>query len=75
MVSLRGPIDAAIAALPLLQENSCPDGEATLSVEVTGESPAPSRAQLFFDCADLDETVAQLKTKGIHFTQDPTATH
>ena len=49
-----------------------PDGDATLSIEVTGEGPAPSRAQLFFECDALDETVAALKAEGIEFTQDPT---
>src|SRR5258705_4141257 len=50
----------------------CPESEETLSVEVTGESPAPARAQLFFECVDLDGTVAQLKAKGLSFEQDPT---
>ncbi len=50
----------------------CPDGDETLSVEVTGESPTPARAQLFFECPDLDHTVAQLKAQGLDFDQDPT---
>lgn len=50
----------------------CPDTDATLSVEVTGEPPAPARAQLFFECIDLDRTVAQLKVNGLAFDQDPT---
>jgi len=50
----------------------CPESDETLSVEVTGELPAPARAQLFFECLDLDRTVAQLKTKGLVFEQDPT---
>jgi catechol 2,3-dioxygenase-like lactoylglutathione lyase family enzyme len=49
-----------------------PDGDATLSVEVTGEAPAPPRVQLYFECDRLDETVAALKTKGVVFDQDPT---
>jgi catechol 2,3-dioxygenase-like lactoylglutathione lyase family enzyme len=50
----------------------CPESDETLSVEVTGEPPAPARAQLYFECLDLDGTVAQLKTKGLRFEQDPT---
>lgn len=50
----------------------CPDSDETLSVEVTGEPPAPARAQLFFECLDLDRQVEQLKAKGFEFTQDPT---
>jgi catechol 2,3-dioxygenase-like lactoylglutathione lyase family enzyme len=50
-----------------------PDGDATLSVEVTGAAiPAHSVAQLFFECSALDETVAALKAQGFVFTQDPT---
>ena len=51
-----------------------PDGDATLSVELMGdrsERPA-DRAQLFFECEALDETVAALKAKGLVFEQDPT---
>lgn len=50
----------------------CPDSDETLSVEVTGESPAPARVQLFFECPDLDRTFADLKTKGLSFKQEPT---
>jgi catechol 2,3-dioxygenase-like lactoylglutathione lyase family enzyme len=50
----------------------CPDSDETLSIEVTGDPRAPARAQLFFECADLDETVARLKAGGLQFAQDPT---
>ena len=50
----------------------CPDSDETLSIEVTGEPPAPARAQLFFECQDLDETVARLKAQGLQFDQEPT---
>ena len=49
-----------------------PDGDATLSIEVTGEPSAPPRAQLFFECDSVDETFADLKDKGLAFEQDPT---
>jgi catechol 2,3-dioxygenase-like lactoylglutathione lyase family enzyme len=49
-----------------------PDGDATLSIEVTGEHPATSTAQLFFECHDVDAAVAALKAKGLSFEQDPT---
>jgi catechol 2,3-dioxygenase-like lactoylglutathione lyase family enzyme len=50
----------------------CPDSDETLSVEVTGEQSTASRTQLYFECPDLDATVAQLKAKGFVFEQDPT---
>lgn len=51
-----------------------PDGDATLSVEVMGDrrSGAADRAQLFFECEALDETVAALEAKGLVFEQAPT---
>jgi catechol 2,3-dioxygenase-like lactoylglutathione lyase family enzyme len=49
-----------------------PDGDATLSVEVTEETGPPSGSEIFFECEALDETVAALKSKGIAFEQDPT---
>ena len=51
-----------------------PEGEATLSVEVVdgAGSRQADRAQLFFECDALDDTVAALKASGIVFEQDPT---
>jgi catechol 2,3-dioxygenase-like lactoylglutathione lyase family enzyme len=51
-----------------------PEGDATLSIEVTGQRPEkpPDLAQLYFECDALDETVAALKAKGVVFEQDPT---
>ncbi len=51
-----------------------PEGDATLSVEVLGDRPGSpaDRAQIFFECDALDETVAALKQKGLVFEQDPT---
>jgi len=51
-----------------------PEGDATLSVEVMGDKPdrLADRAQLFFECEALDETVAALKGKGLVFEQEPT---
>lgn len=50
----------------------CPSGDATLSVEVTGEMAMPPRVQLFFECEDLDARVAALQAKGFSFDQEPT---
>ena len=50
-----------------------PDGDATLSVEVIENAPPNSASvQLFFECDDVDGTVAELKAKGLVFAQDPT---
>jgi catechol 2,3-dioxygenase-like lactoylglutathione lyase family enzyme len=52
-----------------------PDGEATFSLEVTGQAPQTASIELFFECDALDETVAALKDKGLVFAQDPTDMH
>jgi len=68
----------ALGFVPIVHEPpryarfQCPDGDETLSVEYTGEPPAPSRAQIFLECPALDATVAALKAKGVPFEQDPT---
>lgn len=50
-----------------------PGGDATLSVEVMEDQPAPvtGSAQLFFQCEEVDAKVAELKAKGLTFYQDP----
>jgi catechol 2,3-dioxygenase-like lactoylglutathione lyase family enzyme len=60
-----------VDAPPRYARFRCPDGDATLSIEVTGEKPSPS-AQLYFECVSLDETVGLLAASGIHFEQEPT---
>jgi catechol 2,3-dioxygenase-like lactoylglutathione lyase family enzyme len=49
-----------------------PEGDATLSIEFTGEPPSPYGAELFFECENVDRTVAELKLKGVMFDEDPT---
>jgi len=50
-----------------------PDGDATISVEVdAGVSGDPGAAQIFFECPDINERVADLKAKGVAFYQEPT---
>lgn len=49
-----------------------PEGDTTLSLEVTGQQPAQPSVHIFFECDDLDEKVASLRAKGIEFYQQPT---
>ena len=46
-------------------------GDATFSVERMEGQAGAARAIVYFECDDLDQQVAALKTKGIAFTQDP----
>lgn len=50
----------------------CPDGDATLSIEVTGAPPSAPRAELFFECADVDAAAARVEAAGVALTQQPT---
>uniref|UniRef100_B8HZN8 Glyoxalase/bleomycin resistance protein/dioxygenase n=1 Tax=Cyanothece sp. (strain PCC 7425 / ATCC 29141) TaxID=395961 RepID=B8HZN8_CYAP4 len=61
-----------VHAPPRYARFQCPDGDATLSIEVTGELPAPPCVQIFLECSALDRTVADLKIRGLIFEQDPT---
>lgn len=49
-----------------------PDGDETLSLEVTGDSRVASRAQLYLECEDLDEVYESLSKAGMSFIQAPT---
>jgi catechol 2,3-dioxygenase-like lactoylglutathione lyase family enzyme len=49
-----------------------PDGDATLSVEVSGEAPAESRVRIYIECLELDQVVADLEKRGLRFEQNPT---
>jgi len=49
-----------------------PDGDETLSLEVTGETAQASRVQLYFECLDLDAVWARLERDGLRFEQPPT---
>jgi len=50
-----------------------PDGDATVSIEVDPDATGkPGAVQLYFECADIDARVADLKSKGLAFEQEPT---
>ena len=68
-----------VDSLPRYARLECPDGEATLSVNIAPEaetrpvgSVPSSPIVLYFECENLDEEVARLKSLGLTFTQDPT---
>ncbi len=61
-----------VDSLPRYARLECPDGEATLSVNEFPEHTPINNIGLYFECENLDEEVARLKSLGITFTQDPT---
>ena len=52
----------------------CPEGDATLSLETGGGAPgsAASAVSVHFESTRLDALVAELKSRGVSFEQDPT---
>ncbi len=48
-----------------------PQGDATFSLHQVSEMPQGEGAWIYFECKDLDATVAQLQTQGIAFDELP----
>ena len=48
----------------------CPEGDSTFSVHLAAEAPSPS-VVVYFEVADLDETVRKLQNNGMSFFQEP----
>jgi len=61
-----------VDSLPRYARLECPDGEATLSVHIADDVVVTNNIVLYFDCEKVDETVADLKAKGLVFDEDPT---
>lgn len=59
-----------VDSVPRYARFELPDGDSTLSIHTAKEN-LPSNIVIYFECKDLDATVAELKAKGIEFTQDP----
>jgi len=60
-----------VESLPKYARFVCPDGDATFSIHrvddvVTGEKPV-----VYFECDDLDQTVAELEQRGLKFDSGP----
>lgn len=61
-----------VDSLPRYARLECPDGEVTLSVHTADEITVTNNIVLYFECENLDEEVARLKSLGLSFTEDPT---
>lgn len=61
-----------VDSLPRYARLECPDGDATLSVNTADNVVVTNNIVLYFECDDLDERVAQLRSAGLAFDQDPT---
>ncbi|HTH37031.1 MAG TPA: VOC family protein [Pyrinomonadaceae bacterium] len=74
-------LNVIVDSLPRYARLECPDGEATLSVNIAdppkletrpvGSVPADN-ITLYFECEELDAEVERLKALGLSFDEDPT---
>ena len=61
-----------VDSLPRYARLECPDGETTVSVNIADNVTVSNNVVLYFECDDLDDKVAELKTNGLMFDDDPT---
>lgn len=61
-----------VDSLPRYARLECPDGDATLSVQSADSVVVTNNIVLYFECDDLDNEVARLKSLGLLFEEDPT---
>lgn len=61
-----------VSSPPRYARFECPEGEATFSLHHVESPSADTGVVVYFECADLDERVSQLKEKGFRFTSGPT---
>jgi catechol 2,3-dioxygenase-like lactoylglutathione lyase family enzyme len=67
-------LEQIVANYPHYARFVCPDGDSTFSLQgVEADETLPKQlTSVHFECEDLDERVAELKTNGIEFDVDPT---
>ena len=57
--------------LPKYARFECLEGGATFSIHLADHAPAQPGVVVYFECAELDARVAELKAQGIEFDADP----
>lgn len=62
-----------VDALPHYARFECPDGDSTFSIHKTEKLPTGPGIYVYFECENLDETVKELRSKGIEFDEEPAA--
>ena len=61
-----------VDSLPRYARLECRDGDATLSVQTAENVVISNNIVLYFECENLDDEVAHLKSLGLVFDEDPT---
>jgi catechol 2,3-dioxygenase-like lactoylglutathione lyase family enzyme len=60
-----------IVEAPHYARFKCPQGEASFSVHLVDAAPRSRDVVIYFEDAALDQTVKELRARGIRFTQEP----
>ena len=60
-----------VESLPRYARFDCPDGNATFSVHRVEEVATGEKPVVYFECDDLDETIAGLEQRGIQLDTRP----
>lgn len=60
-----------VANLPKYARFECPDGGTTFSIHLADQPPSSPGVVVYFECADLDARVTELKAQGIAFETEP----
>lgn len=61
-----------VDSLPRYARLECPDGNATLSVNIADPALPLNNIVLYFECENLDAEVERLKALGLAFDENPT---
>ena len=60
-----------VESLPRYARFLCPDGNATFSVHRVDDIARGEKPVVYFECDDLDQTLAELENRGVHLDQRP----
>ena len=60
-----------VDSIPRYARFECPDGGATMSLHRVERVDPDSGFTVYFECDDLDGSVARLKAEGVEFESDP----
>lgn len=60
-----------VDSLPRYARLECPDGEATLSINIAEPTESLNNIVLYFECDNVDAEVERLKSLGLTFDEDP----
>lgn len=64
-------LELIVEAIPNYARFLCPDGNSTFSIHKVAELQKGEGIYIYFECENLDEKVADLVEKGIHFDEKP----